>query len=334
MDEETKKKLKKIFLSINKTLKQDKEFAITNYMESSLINQLTNKIILNYLIDYEKKLPSNCRKIINIYETIGEYLLKKNKPKQAILYFKQALQACKNKTTLHQQNQLYYQRVLQRLGMLADVIIHDFNASIANIESAINLLKEKKILAEDFEYRAIIDESINNLKQRLILVGKYGHAGISKKAPQSINVHQVILKAKNNLEDKIESLDASIRSEKLPRVFAHFTPIRELFEELISNALKFKKANQPIQIHIRSIPQSQSSIFHQFAICDNGIGIEKRHYERIFLPFRQIKVQQNHGIGLAICRKIVKGYGGKIWVESQFGRGSCFYFTLPKSKEY
>jgi light-regulated signal transduction histidine kinase (bacteriophytochrome) len=105
--------------------------------------------------------------------------------------------------------------------------------------------------------------------------------------------------------------------------------LTQLFQNLIGNALKFKSESPP-QIHVGV---ADAGAFWQFSVQDNGIGIEPQYFERIFQVFQRLHTRREYsgtGIGLAICKKIIERHGGRIWVESEMGRGSTFYFTLPK----
>jgi light-regulated signal transduction histidine kinase (bacteriophytochrome) len=115
-------------------------------------------------------------------------------------------------------------------------------------------------------------------------------------------------------------------------VLGDSTQIGQLFQNLISNALKFR-GTEPPRIEIGATPTDDGK-FWKFSVADNGIGIETQYFERIFVIFQRLHAKQDYpgtGIGLAICKKIVERVGGHLWVESEIGRGTTFYFTLPAS---
>jgi len=131
-----------------------------------------------------------------------------------------------------------------------------------------------------------------------------------------------------NLAASITEAQAVITCDPLPQVKADDTQLLQLFQNLIGNAIKFRGEQRP-EIHVGCEKQAN---FWQFCVRDNGIGIKPDSYELIFYIFQQLHPADRysgHGVGLAICKKIVERHGGKIWVESQFGKGSAFFFTIP-----
>jgi len=141
----------------------------------------------------------------------------------------------------------------------------------------------------------------------------------------------VLKRALANLRAALEESGAAVTSDLLPEVAADETQLTQLLQNLIGNALKFRGEAQP-RIHV-SCASSESE--WEIAVRDNGIGIEPQYFERIFMVFQRLHDKSQYpgtGIGLAICKKVVDRHGGRIWVESAPGQGSCFHFTLPKTK--
>lgn len=145
---------------------------------------------------------------------------------------------------------------------------------------------------------------------------------------QSVDLNVVLDKVQQNLKVAIEESGAVITVEPLPIVSAyegHFIP---LFQNLLGNAIKYRATDPPrIQISVRHSDQQFC-----FAVKDNGIGIDPQYHGKIFMAFKRLHGNNipGTGIGLAICQRIVERYGGRIWVESELGRGTTFLFTLPE----
>jgi light-regulated signal transduction histidine kinase (bacteriophytochrome) len=139
-------------------------------------------------------------------------------------------------------------------------------------------------------------------------------------------VHEVL----TDMVADIKENNAEIHASKLPLVNG-YPYLKSLFQNLLSNAIKFHKAGTHPVIQISAIDKGSE---FQFTIKDNGIGIEKIYYERIFIIFQRLHSRAEYegtGIGLSQCKKIVELHGGKIWVESEPGKGSTFIFTIPKN---
>jgi signal transduction histidine kinase len=136
--------------------------------------------------------------------------------------------------------------------------------------------------------------------------------------------------ARKNLQQSIEESGASVSVGTLPTVHADATQLTQLFQNLIGNALKYRHERAP-EVHVDAKPANKAWLF---SVQDNGIGIEPQYFERIFQMFQRLHTREEYsgtGIGLAICRRIVERHGGKIWVESQPGRGSTFLFAIPRT---
>lgn len=139
---------------------------------------------------------------------------------------------------------------------------------------------------------------------------------------------EVIGRVLHDLDASIRSSNALLECHELPSVMADEQQLAQLFQNLVGNALKFRGAETP---HIR-LTATQQQGFWLFSVQDNGIGIAPEHADKIFILFQRLHSRHEYdgtGIGLAICKKIVERHGGRIWVESELGKGSTFKFTLP-----
>ena len=136
---------------------------------------------------------------------------------------------------------------------------------------------------------------------------------------------------KINLKNAIEEAGAEIIYDPMPVITADQSQIISLFQNLVENAVKFKSSHKPV-IEIGS-KEYKSKYLRSFHVKDNGIGIDNKYFDRIFVIFQRLnsrKEYQGTGIGLAICKKIVERHGGRIWLYSAPGKGTTFYFEIAK----
>jgi light-regulated signal transduction histidine kinase (bacteriophytochrome) len=142
------------------------------------------------------------------------------------------------------------------------------------------------------------------------------------------NCEEVLAVALANLKTTIEETGAVITHDRLPTLRADEVQLGQVLQNLLGNALKFHGPEAP-RIHVSA---QKTEDAWRFAVRDNGLGIEPQHAERIFVIFQRLHTSTEYpgtGIGLAIAKKIVERHGGRIWVESQAGKGATFYFTIP-----
>jgi signal transduction histidine kinase len=145
--------------------------------------------------------------------------------------------------------------------------------------------------------------------------------------PEPVDVSRVIESAVRNLKEAIDSSGATIDCELLPHAGAAESHLVSLFQNLIGNAIKYRGA-EPVRVRISAEAQGSRV---RFAVSDNGIGIAPEYHDKVFAAFQRLhgKKVPGSGIGLATCKRILQRHGGRIWVESDLGRGACFWFTLP-----
>ena len=157
-------------------------------------------------------------------------------------------------------------------------------------------------------------------------VDSWGHAF----APTDLE--GVLRQALENLQPRIKSEQAVITHEPLPKVSVDSTQLMQVFQNLISNALKFRGEPAPA-IHVAASQQNGNWLI---SVRDNGIGIDPQYFGKLFHLFQRLHNRRQYpgtGIGLAVCKRIIERHGGSIWVESQVGKGATFYFTLPATRE-
>lgn len=146
----------------------------------------------------------------------------------------------------------------------------------------------------------------------------------------SIDCSRVLEKALAYLDFPLQESGAVVTHDSLPMVLAEEFPLTLLFQNLIGNAIKYRRLEAPPRIHLSA---QRSAAAWRISVTDNGIGIEAKHLETIFAPFKRLHGAEypGTGLGLAMCQRVVERYRGQIWVESKYGQGSTFHFTLPAS---
>jgi signal transduction histidine kinase len=217
------------------------------------------------------------------------------------------------------------------LEQFAYVASHDLQEPLRGIAGLVQLLQHRYQGQLDSRADEYIDHIVDGTQRMQTLINDllaYSRIGRRGEPIQPTEAEAALKAALENLNAAIQELGANITNESLPTVQADPTQLIQLFQNLIGNALKFKSESAP-QIHVGV---SDAGAFWQFSVQDNGIGIEPQYFERIFQVFQRLHTRREYkgtGIGLAICKKIIERHGGRIWVESQAGKGSTFYFTLP-----
>ncbi len=218
------------------------------------------------------------------------------------------------------------------LERFAFVASHDLQEPLRMMAVFSQLLARKYanvVQAEGQRYLDNIVDGAKRMRELLIDLLEYAHLSSEPDAPmQQVDLNLVLNNAKENLNAAIQQNAAIITADPLPTVSAYEAHMLPLFQNLIGNAIKYH-SEQPPCIDIRVFDAGQQ---HRFEISDNGIGIEPAYYAQIFVAFKRLHGKEiaGTGIGLAICHRIIERYGGRIWVESEFGKGSKFIFTFPK----
>ncbi len=219
----------------------------------------------------------------------------------------------------------------KELEQFAFLVSHDLQEPLKTIISLVGLIEEEcedKMDETSRFYIESIGKSTTRMSKLIEALLEFSRIG-NYKETTAVNTAYLLNEIKADLAAAIEQSEAVINWEYLPIVKGQSTHLRMLFQNLIGNAIKFRKREGKAIISITVKSEGQHWVF---AIEDNGIGIEKDNLEKIFVIFNRLHSRaayEGTGIGLAHCKKIVELHGGKIWVESTLGFGSTFYFTLP-----
>ncbi len=212
------------------------------------------------------------------------------------------------------------------------VISHDLKSPLTTIGGFANLLLRRYDGKLDAEARGILGDIVNGVNRMQDLIKdliEYSQAGTKKIQLKSVDCASIVEKAMSNLNGEIATYRAVVTYADLPLIMADSPQLTRVFQNLIANAIKYRREEAP-RIHIAATQGDKEWIF---SVQDNGIGIDPRGSERIFGMFQRLSTEQpGSGIGLATCKEIVERHGGRIWVESNPGKGSSFHFTISSEK--
>jgi signal transduction histidine kinase len=217
------------------------------------------------------------------------------------------------------------------LEQFAYVAAHDLRAPlriVSGFAARLQKLYQGQLPIEADQYISHIVEGAQRMQHLIDDLIEYARAGTSKKSFVPVDCNIIIEKTLDNLAFEITESGAVITADSLPTVAGDITQLIQLFQNLVGNAIKYS-SNKP-RIHIYAEQKNGEWLFR---VSDNGIGIDPSHFERIFEIFQRLHTRDEYsgtGIGLAICKKIVERHGGRIWLESEIGKGSTFLFSLPK----
>jgi PAS domain S-box-containing protein len=218
------------------------------------------------------------------------------------------------------------------LSQFAAVASHDLRSPLNNVMQFAQLI-ERDYAGESEEGKEMIRMLIASAKRMGVLIEDLlRYAGISSEASASvepIDASSKIAAAIQNLDVSIRASGASVTFDPLPPVRIDGTHLTQIFQNIIGNAIHYRSSEAP-RIHVSVADKGEAWLF---SCADNGVGIAPQYRAQIFEPFKRLHGQDRpgSGIGLAICKKIVERFGGRIWVESEEGKGSTFFFTVPKA---
>ena len=217
------------------------------------------------------------------------------------------------------------------LEQFAYVSSHDLQEPLRMIGSYLQLLQRRYYGELDDKADKYIDFAVDGASRMQNLINdllEFSRVTTRAREFESTDCELVLNQVLSNLEISIKESGAVISHDHLPTIMVDSTQLAQVFQNLISNAIKFHSEKTPkITISVRK--EDDNWIF---SVADNGIGIDPKHGERIFEVFKRLHKRRDYpgtGIGLSICKKIVERHGGYMWVESEPGKGSIFYFTLP-----
>ncbi|MGB0932299.1 MAG: sensor histidine kinase, partial [Chitinophagales bacterium] len=219
------------------------------------------------------------------------------------------------------------------LRQFAYAASHDLQEPIRMISSYLQLIERRYKDKLDSEAIEFIDYAVSGAKRMQTLINDllaYSRVNTQQRSMAEADLNNLLEIVLHTLKAKIKETGAYIKVTDLPKVTIDSSQFIRLFQNLIENALKFKNTHSSPVIQIYA---EDKETHWKVGVKDNGIGIESEFSQKIFVIFQRLHTRQEYpgtGIGLAVCKKIVERHNGTIWVESEFGKGTTFYFSLPK----
>jgi len=222
----------------------------------------------------------------------------------------------------------------QDLQQFAYVASHDLQEPLHNVTSCLQMLQKKyknNLDTEADQYIRYAIEASVRMKTLILDLLEYSRIATRGKTPARTDCEQVLDLTLKNLRSAIAETGSEITHDPLPTIFGDGTQLLQVFQNLLQNAIKFRK-DEPPNVHVSAAKKKNEWIF---SVQDNGVGIESQHLERIFVIFQRLHKRGQYdgtGMGLAIVKKVVERHGGRVWAESEPGVGSTFYFTMPEKR--
>ncbi len=219
----------------------------------------------------------------------------------------------------------------QDLQQFAYVASHDLQEPLRNVASCLQMLQKKysnELDAQADQYIEYAVEGAVRMKDLILDLLAYSRIGTRGKPHEPTDCEQILAEAVKNLRSAVTETRAVITHDPLPTIPADGTQLLQVFQNLIGNAIKFRR-DQPPQIHVAAVKNKNEWVF---SIKDNGIGIESQYMDKIFVIFQRLNKRREYegtGMGLAIVKKVVERHDGRVWVESEPGEGTTFYFSIP-----
>jgi signal transduction histidine kinase len=238
-------------------------------------------------------------------------------------------QEAEKKALAHKSAEL--ERSNAELQQFAYAASHDLQEPLRMVANFTQLLAERYASRLDDDGREFIAYAVGGAARMQALIQDllaYSRVGAKGRGFEPVNCNEAFGRAVSNLYASIGESAALVSHDELPVIQADATQMVQVFQNLVGNGIKFKGADPP-RVHVSAVRNADDWVF---SVRDNGIGIEPRYAERIFVIFQRLHRPEDYpgnGIGLALCRKIVERHGGEIWLESQPGQGSTFFFSIP-----
>lgn len=226
------------------------------------------------------------------------------------------------------------------LEHFAYIASHDLQEPLRSIDGFLHLVKQRaegRLDQESIEYMDRTIKAAGHMRDLILGLLAFSRINTKGRPFEMVDLEQTLCACLEDLNQAVSGSKAEITHAPLGQVLGDHQQLKQLFENLLSNAIKYRAAGPPrIHISVREELNAEGEKSLLFSVQDNGIGIDSQYAETIFLMFKRLHTNAQYtgtGIGLALCKKIVERHGGRIWVDSETGKGSTFCFTLPVRAE-
>jgi signal transduction histidine kinase len=316
---------------------EDTQRAVLNILDDSGEERarqgMMHRALLNILEDFggeKERLEATQRAILNILDDFEDEKQKVEtmnaELRREVAERAAAEQALREKTdALGRSN--------AELEQFAYVASHDLQEPLRMVSSYMQLFEKRYAGQVDPQTQKYINYAVEGAKRMQALIGgllEFSRVGRVDEPFEPVDTGAALDQALVSLRSAIEETHAVVTRGQLPTVTGNAGRLAQVFQNLVGNAIKFRRPDGAPSIHVTAIPRRTEWLF---AVKDDGIGIEPQYAERIFVIFQRLHTRAEYpgtGIGLSVCKKVIERHGGRIWVESEPGTGATFHFTLPR----
>jgi light-regulated signal transduction histidine kinase (bacteriophytochrome) len=314
--------------------------AILNILEDFTAERLrfadTQNAILNILEDFgseKSRLESTQRAMINLLE---DFDAEKSKVEAANAELRRENAERAAAEEALRENTRALGRSNADLEQFAYVASHDLQEPLRMVSSYMQLFEKRYRGVLDAQAEKYIDYAVDGAKRMQALIAgllEYSRVGRQDEPVAPVDAEAALEQALSNLRSTLDESRAVVTREPLPRVIGNAGQITRVLQNLVSNAVKFRRPEEPPRVHVAVKLRTGDALF---TVSDNGIGIEPQYTDRVFVIFQRLNTRAEYpgtGIGLSVCKKVIERHGGRIWFDSQPGAGTTFSFTLPLAQE-
>jgi light-regulated signal transduction histidine kinase (bacteriophytochrome) len=314
--------------------------AILNILEDFTAERLrldhTQKAILNILEDFmaeKARLESTQKAMINILDDFDAEKVKAVKANDELR--RENAERAAAEEALREKTQALA-RSNADLEQFAYVASHDLQEPLRMVSSYMQLLEKRYQGALDARADKYIAYAVDGAKRMQALIAgllEYSRVGRQDEPPARVDTVVALEQALTNLRSALEEGRGVVTHDRMPAVMGNGAQITRVFQNLVGNAVKFRRPDAAPRIHVSAQLRGRDVLF---SIGDNGIGIDPQYSDRVFVIFQRLHTRAEYpgtGIGLSVCKKVIERHGGRIWFDSEPGRGTTFWFTLPAAGE-